>query len=75
VAWFIALLLCVVAFTIVSGDAALNSFAFNYINQIFSSAASILLAVCVYSGYLDARAFEADKYAGPSASFQSGQEP
>lgn len=74
VAWFIAYLLCSFAFGIVFGYEALNSFAFNYIIQISSSVMGVLLAACVYSGYLDARAFEADKSTGPHTSLQSGQE-
>jgi hypothetical protein len=73
-AWYIGMWLCGVAVSFVSGDAALNTFAFIYVKQILGQAGGILYLFCTYSGYLDARALEADKYAGPSASFQSGQE-
>lgn len=69
-----AVTLCGVSVSIVSGDAALNTFTYNYATQIFFSLSSCLIAACVYSGYLDVCALEAGKYVAPSSSSQAGQE-
>ena len=61
--------------SIVAGDAALNSFAFNYLGEIIGSAITILMAVCVYAGYLDACANEAGTSAASSPDAGNKGEP